>query len=190
MRSSVQLSCSIVSDSSWPHGLQHARLPCLSPTPGAYSNSCPSSWWCHPTISSSVIPFSSHLQSFPASGSFQMSQFIASGGQSIGASASRQHIKKQGHYFANKGLSSQSCGFSSSRVWTWELDCKESWALKNWCFELWYWRRLLRVPWTARRVNVRFLDTEIYSVLVNLFTIPISVERMQVFQLLQFSNNN
>ena len=88
MRSSVQLSCSIVSDSSWPHGLQHARLPCLSPTPGAYSNSCPSSWWCHPTISSSVVPFSSHLQSFPASGSFQMSQFIASGGQSIGASAS------------------------------------------------------------------------------------------------------
>ena len=81
-------SCSIVSDSLQPRGLQHARLPCLSPTPRAYSNSCPSSWWCHPTLSSSVIPFSSRLQSFPASGSFQMSQLFASGGQSIGVSAS------------------------------------------------------------------------------------------------------
>ena len=70
-----------------PHGLQHARLPC-PPTPGACSNSCPSSWWCHPTISSSVIPFSSCLQSFPASGSFSVSQFFLSGGQIIGASAS------------------------------------------------------------------------------------------------------
>ena len=77
-----------MSDSLPPHGLQHARLPCSSPTPGAYSNSCPSSWWCHPTISSSVVPFSSHLQSFLASGSFPMSQFFASGGQSIGVSAS------------------------------------------------------------------------------------------------------
>ena len=66
-----------------PHGLQHARPSCLSPTPGVHSNSRPSSWWCQPTISSSVIPFSSHLQSFPASGSFQMSQLFASGGQSI-----------------------------------------------------------------------------------------------------------
>ena len=86
--SSVQFSCSVMYDSLWPHGLQSARLPCPSPTPGAYSNSCPSSWWCHPTISSSVIPFSSCLQSFPESGSFQMSQFFPSGGQSIGVSAS------------------------------------------------------------------------------------------------------
>ena len=71
-----------------PHGLQHTRLSCPLPTPGAYSNSCPSSWWCHPTISSSVIPFSSCPQSLPASGSFPMSQLFASGGQSIGASAS------------------------------------------------------------------------------------------------------
>ena len=71
-----------------PHGLQYARLPCPLPNPGAYSNSCPLSWWCHPTISSSVIPFSSCLQSFPASGSFQMSRLFASGGQSIGVSAS------------------------------------------------------------------------------------------------------
>ena len=71
-----------------PHGLQHARLPCLSPTPGAYSNSCPSHRWCHPTISSCVVPFSSRLQSFPASGSFPVSQFFPSGGQSIVISAS------------------------------------------------------------------------------------------------------
>ena len=75
-------------NSLWPHGLQHARLPCPSPTPGACSNSCPSSQWCHPTISSSVIPFSSCPQSFPASGSFPVSQLFASGGQSIGVSAS------------------------------------------------------------------------------------------------------
>ena len=85
---SVQFSHSVMSDSSWPHGLQHTRLLCPSPTPRACPNSCLSSRWCHPTISSSVIPFSSHLQSFPASGSFPMSQFFASGGQSIGVSAS------------------------------------------------------------------------------------------------------
>ena len=81
---SVQTSLSVVFDSLWPHGLQHARLPCLSPTPGVYSNSCPSHRWCHPTISSSVVPFSSHFQSFPASGSFPMSRFFTSGGQIIG----------------------------------------------------------------------------------------------------------
>ena len=81
------VSCSVMSDSLRPHGLQHTRLPCPSPTPGAYSNSCPLSRWHHPTISSSVVPFSSSLQSFPASGSFQMSQFFISGGQSIGVSA-------------------------------------------------------------------------------------------------------
>ena len=85
---SVQFSCSVVSYSLQPHGLQHARLPCPSPTPGAYSNSCPSHRWCHPTISSSVIPFSSLLQSFPASGSFPGSQFFISDGQRIGVSAS------------------------------------------------------------------------------------------------------
>ena len=84
----VQFSCSVVSDSLQPHGPQHARPACPSPTPGAYSTSCPLSWWCHPTISSSVIPFSSSPQSFPASGSFQMSQLFASGGQRIGVSAS------------------------------------------------------------------------------------------------------
>ena len=86
--SSLQFNCSVVFDSLWPYGLQHARLPCPSPTPGVYSNLFPLSQWCHPTISSSVVSFSSHLQSFPASGSFQMSQFFTSGGQSIGVSAS------------------------------------------------------------------------------------------------------
>ena len=84
---SVQFSCSLTSDSLQPHELQHARPPCPSPSPRVYSDSCPLSQWCHPTISSSVVPFSHH-QSFPASRSFQMSQFFASGGQSIGVSAS------------------------------------------------------------------------------------------------------
>ena len=84
----VQFSRSVVSDSLQPHGLQLARPPCPSPIPGVYPNFCPLSQWCHPTTSSSVVPFSPHLQSFPASGSFPMSQFYASGGQSIGVSAS------------------------------------------------------------------------------------------------------
>ena len=84
----VQFSHSVVSNSLRPHGLQHTRPPCPSPTPGVYWNSWPLSQWCHPTISSSVFPFSSRLQSFPASGIFPMSQFFASGGQNIGVSAS------------------------------------------------------------------------------------------------------
>ena len=85
--SSVQFSCLVMSDSLQPHEPQHARPPCPSPTPRVYPNSCPLSRWCHPTISSSVIPFSSRLQSFPASGSFPMSQLFASGDQSTGASS-------------------------------------------------------------------------------------------------------
>ena len=87
-KSSVHFSSSVMCNSLWPHGLQHARPPSPSPTPGVYSNSCPLSQWCHPTISSSVICFSSHLQSSPASGSFQMNHFFASCGQTIGVSAS------------------------------------------------------------------------------------------------------
>ena len=85
--SSVQFSCSVVSDSLQPHGLQHTRPPCPSPAPRVYPNSCPLSQWCHPAISSSVVP-SSCLQSFPASGSFQMNQLFTLGGQSTGVSAS------------------------------------------------------------------------------------------------------
>ena len=86
--SSLQFSRSVVSNFLRPHEPQHTRPPCLSPTPGVHSNSCPSSLWCHPTISSSVVPFSSCPQSLPASGSFPMSQLFTWGGQSIGFSAS------------------------------------------------------------------------------------------------------
>ena len=82
----LQFSHSVLSDSLWPHGLQHTRPPCPSQTPRIYSNSSPLSWWCHPTISSSVTPFSTCPQSFPASGSFPMSQLFVSDGQSIGVS--------------------------------------------------------------------------------------------------------
>ena len=88
MFSSVEFSHSVVSDSLRPHESQHTRSPCPSPTPRVHSNPCPLNQWCHPTISSSVIPFSSCPQSFPASGSFQMSQLFASGVQSIGVSSS------------------------------------------------------------------------------------------------------
>ena len=88
METKVQFSRSVVSDSLQPHGPQHARPPCPSPTPGVYPNSCPLSWWSHSVVSSSVIPFSSCPQSFPASGSFLFSQLLASGDQSIGVSAS------------------------------------------------------------------------------------------------------
>ena len=87
--SSVQFSHSVLSDSLWPHEPQRARLPCPIPTPGVHSNPCPLSRWCHPTISHSVVPFSSCPQTFPASGSFPMSQLSASGSQSIGVSASK-----------------------------------------------------------------------------------------------------
>ena len=88
MVSSVQFGRSVMYDSLWPHGLKHARLPCPSPSPKICSNSNPLSQWCHPTISSSVVPFSSCPQSFPASGSFPVSQLFASGGQSVGVSVS------------------------------------------------------------------------------------------------------
>ena len=86
--SSVHFSCSVMSNYLWPNGLHDARLPCSSPTPRTCSKSCPSSWWCHPTISSFVVSSSSWLQSYSATGSFLMSQFFASGDQSMGASAS------------------------------------------------------------------------------------------------------
>ena len=89
-------SCPVVSNSLWPHGLQHARLPCLSLSSRVCSNSCPSSWWCHPAISSSVASFSSCPQFFPASGSFPMSHLFTSGGQNIGASASVLPVNIQG----------------------------------------------------------------------------------------------
>ena len=111
---SVQFSLSVMSNSLRPQGVQHTRLPCPSPTPRACSNSCPLSWWCHPTISSSLVPFSSCLQSFPAPGSFPMSRFIASGGQSIGTSAlaSVLPVNIQGWFPLGKIFSSQFKGIS------------------------------------------------------------------------------
>ena len=96
---SVQFSLSVLSDSLWPHELQHARPPCPSPTSGIHSNSCPSSWWCHPAISSSVIPFASCSQSLPVSESFPMSQLFTWGGQSIGISASASVLPMNTQYW-------------------------------------------------------------------------------------------
>ena len=114
--SSVQFSRLVVSNSLQPHGLQHARSPCPSPTPGVYPNSCPLSRWCQPTILSSVVPFSSYPQSSPASGSFQMSQLFASGGQSIGVSASTLDLPVNTQNWSLLGwtgwISLQSKGFS------------------------------------------------------------------------------
>ena len=115
--SSVQFSLSVVSDSWRHHGLQHARLICPSKTPGAYSNSCPSSGWCHPTVSS----FSSCLQSFPESGCVPVSQFFTSGGQSIGALASAMNIQNWIPLGLTGLISLQSKGlsrvFSSTKIW-------------------------------------------------------------------------
>ena len=111
---SVQFSRSVVSNSLRPHGLQHTRPPCLSPTPRVYSSSCPLSWWCHPTISSSVVPFSSRFLSFPASGSCAMSQLFTSDSQSIGASASVLLMNIQYWFFlgCSGWISLQSKGLS------------------------------------------------------------------------------
>ena len=114
--SSVQFSHSVVSDSLQPHESQHARPPCTSPTPGVHSNSCPSSPWCHPSISSSVVPFSSCPQSLPASESFPMSQRFAWGGQSTGVSALASFLPKNSQGWSPSEwtgwISLQSKGFS------------------------------------------------------------------------------
>ena len=115
--SSFQFSRSIMSDPLWPHKSQHTRLPCPSPTPRVHSNSCPSSWWCHPAISSSIISFSSCSQSLPVSGSLPMSQIFAWGGQNIGVSASASVIPMNTQDWSPLGLpgwiSLQSKGLSS-----------------------------------------------------------------------------
>ena len=112
----IHFSCSVMSDSLRPHRLQYARLPYPSPTPRAYLNSCPLSRWYHLTISSSVVPFSSPLQLFPASGSFQMSEFFKSGGQTIGVSASASVLPMNSQDWSLLGwtgwISLQSKGFS------------------------------------------------------------------------------
>ena len=147
--SSVQFSHSVVSNSLWPHGLQHARTPYPLPTPRVYSNSFPLSQWCHPTISSSVFPFSSHLQSFPAWGSFPMSQFFTSGGQSIGVSASTSVLPKKSQGWSpsewtgwislqSKGLSRvffnttvQKHQFFSAQLSLWSNSHTHTWLLEK-----------------------------------------------------------
>ena len=144
----LQFSCSVVCDPLKPHESQHTRLPCPSPTPGVYPNSCPLSQWCHPTISSSIVSFSSHPQSFPASGSFQMSQLFVSGGQRIRVSASTSVLPMNTRdwsplgwtgwiYLQSKGLlrvfsnttvqkqqffSPQLSSQSNSHIYTWPLE--------------------------------------------------------------------
>ena len=125
MKRSVQFSCSVMSNSLQPHGLQHARPPCPSPSPRVYSNSCLLSWWCHTAISSSAVPFFSYLQSFPASGSFQISQFFVSGGQSVGISTSTSVLPMNTQDWTPLGwtgwISLQSKGLSrvfSNTSWT------------------------------------------------------------------------
>ena len=156
--STLQFSCLFVSDSLWPRGLKHIKLPCPSPTPRPCSNSCPSSRWYHLIISSSVVPFSTSLQSFPASGSFPVNQFFISGGQSIGASASASvllgniqgwfHLELSGLISLQcKGLSRvysnttvekhqffsvQPSLWSNSHIHTWLL--KKTIALTRWTF--------------------------------------------------------
>ena len=115
----VQFSCSDISNSLWPHGLQHASPLCPSPTPRVYSNSCPLSQWCHPTISSSVVPFSSGLQSFPALGSFQMSQCFASDGQRIGVQLQHQSFQRIFRTdFLLDGLGGSPCSPRDSQVFS------------------------------------------------------------------------
>ena len=144
----VQFTCSVVSDSLRPHELQYARPPCLSPTPGVHPNPCPLSWWCHPIISSSVVPFPSCLQSLPASESFPMSRLFTWGGQSTGVSALASFLPKNTQYqsplegtgwisLQSKGLSrvfsnttvqkqrffgAQLSSQSNSHIHTWSLE--------------------------------------------------------------------
>ena len=131
----LSFSHKVTSDSLQPHGLQHARPPCPSPTPGVYSNSCPLTWWCHPTISASVAPFSSCLQSFPESGSFPMSQFFTSGGQNSGASAAASVLPMNTQGWAPLGLTGdwgdapshpctrtpRDCSLRAELLWDWQV---------------------------------------------------------------------
>ena len=142
----VVFTCSVVSDSLWPYGLQHARLPCPSPNPRVCSNSCPLGWWCHPNISSSVIPFSSCPQSFSASGSFPLSQLFPSGGQNIRVSASVLPMNNQGWFLIGLTgwISLQSKGLS--RVFS------KTTVLKHWFFSV------QPSLWSNSHIHTRLLE--------------------------------
>ena len=170
---SVQFSHSVVSNSLRPHKPQHTRPPCPSPTPGACSNACPSSRWCHPTISSSVNPLSSHFQSFPASGSFQMSQFFTSGGQSTGvlasASASLYILVVQDSLVAfsycSQGSHSKKTASPSQCTWIW-ANSKRSWKTE----EPGVLQSLgsQRVNWTTAATKIPLVEMNIESLLLSL----------------------
>ena len=180
----VQFSRSVVSNSLRPHGWQHSRPPCPSPTPRVSSNSCPLSRWCHPTISSSVVPFSSHLQSFQASGSFQMSQLFASGGQNIGVSASPSVLSKNILDLFLLGwtgwISLQSKGLSRATAsvcsWSTLCSCTDVWnslaamsvAEKQLC---WVMDILLVVDWRRKTKQRRLLWCWHHPIISHLFLI-------------------
>ena len=179
----VQFSCSVVSDSLWPHESQHTRPPCPSPTPGVHPDSRPSSQWCHPAISSSVVPFSSCLQSFPASGSFPESQFFTSVGQSIGVSASASVLPINIQDWFPLGwtgwISLQSKGLSRAfllqgvfltqglklghlqcrqmlrcfTIWATREALKEIWAPENWCFWTVVFEKTLESPLDCKEIQ-------------------------------------
>ena len=151
-----------MSDSLWLHELQHVRLPCPSPTPGVYPNSCPLSWWCHPTISYSVIPFSSCPQSFPASESFQISQLSTSGGQSIWVSASTSVLPMNTEDWSPLGwtnwISLQSKGlsrvFSNNTVQKHQFFSAQLSLQSNFHIHTWLWENsiciassIINIPW-------------------------------------------
>ena len=145
---SVQFSHSVVSDSLRPHKKQHARPPCASPTPGVHPSPCPLSRWCHPTISSSVVPFSSRSQSFPTSGSFQMSQLFASGGQCTGVSALASFLPKNTQDWSPLGgtgwisLQSKGCSrvFSNTTVQRHQFFCTQLSLKSNYHIHHDYWK--------------------------------------------------
>ena len=151
-------SYSAVSDSLRSHGLQHARPPCPSPTPRAYSNSCPLSQWCNPTISSSVDPFSSHLQSLPASGSFPVSQFFTSGGLSIGVSASASVLPMNTQEWSPLGWT----GWISLQ----SKDLAFFGAQPCWRSKLWVWRtrNLDRKPIMVHKATLFYFYQNIFQI--------------------------
>ena len=154
--SSVHFSCLGVSDSLQPHGLQHPRSPCPSPAPGVHPNPCPLSRWCHPIISSSVVPFSSHLQTFQVSGSFPMGQYFTSGGQSIGTSASASVLPMN----IQGGFPLELTGIWSS--WS-PRDSQESSTLQFkasvlWCSKNFGAQRTLLYLWSNSHIHTWLLE--------------------------------
>ena len=192
IKESVQFSCSTVSLSLWPHEPQHSRPPCPSPTPGVYSNSCPLSRWCHPTISSSVIPFSFHLQSFPASGSFPMSQFFASGGQSIGVSASVPVLPMNIQDWFPLGwtgwISLQSKGlagvfsnttFQKHQLFSAQLSLQSNSHIHTWLLEKFFYRPQIKLPTSAgsskKQESSRKTSTSVLSTMTKPLTVWITI---------------